>query len=72
MFLNTKYSDSIVNPSLQSYRILYDFEKERVEKNFKLYNISVKNWNCVSLGAKVGDIVSIKNHITTVYRRVIE
>ena len=71
MFVS-KYYNNMVNPSLESYRLLFEFEKQDIENNFKLYTISANNWNCVSLGAKVGDIICKKNHITKVYRKVVE
>lgn len=69
---NNKHLTVNINPSLKSYRLLYDSEKKRIEDNNKLYGISVKNWNCVALGAKVGDIICVKNHIASIYRKVIE
>jgi hypothetical protein len=66
----------IVDPNLKSYRLLYDFEHERLlrslsDTNTKLYCISKENWMCNSLGAKANDIVCIKNHLGNIYRRVI-
>ena len=71
MFTNAHLS-VIVNPSLNSYRLLYDSEKQTIENNNKLYSISVKNLNCVSFGAKVGDIICIKTYIANIYRKVID
>ena len=64
-----------VDPSLESYRVLYDFEKDPLiqklkDNNINLYGISINDWRCVSMKAKVDDIVCIKNHITKVYRKV--
>lgn len=65
----------MVDPCLDSFRILYDFEIPRlVEKfhnsNIHLYSIPMNDWRCVTLKAKVDDIICIKNHLTTLYRRV--
>jgi hypothetical protein len=65
-----------VDPSLESYRILYDFEKDSTIQKLKdnkinLYGIKVSDWRCVSMKAKVDDIICIKNHITNIYRKVI-
>ena len=71
-----KHSFHVVDPSLSSYRLLYDFEHEYVlsklvESKIKLYSIPKDNWICVSLNAKVNDVICIKNHIANIYRRVI-
>ena len=66
----------VVDPKLNSYRLLYDFEHERLlkhiaETNGKLYSIYKENWVCSSLNAKVNDIICIKSRFTYIYRRVI-
>lgn len=71
-----KHSFHVVDPSLSSYRLLYDFEHEYVlsklaESKIKLYSIPKDNWICVSLNAKVNDVICVKNHIANIYRRVI-
>jgi len=73
----SNYSFHVVDPSLSSYKIIHEAGKEWVlEKlkrdNIKLYSIRVNDWHCVALGAKIGDIICIKNHIANIYRRVIE
>lgn len=70
MFVSKHYTN-MVSPSLESYRILYECEKEEIKKNYRIYTISVNNVNCVSLGAKVGDIICKKNHLTKLYRKVV-
>jgi hypothetical protein len=67
----SKYYNNLVNPSLESYRLLYDCEKKDIENTYRIYTISVNNLNCISLGAKVGDIICKKNHITKIYRKVV-
>jgi ribosomal protein S4E len=67
----------IVDPSLESYRVLYDFEKDSTlqklkEDNIKIYGIKVTDWRCVSMKANINDIICIKNHLTNIYRKVIE
>jgi hypothetical protein len=71
-----KHSFHIVDPNLSSFRLLYDFELEYVlsklaESKTKLYSIPKDNWICISLNAKINDIICIKNHIANIYRRVI-
>jgi hypothetical protein len=74
--LNSNRSFHLVDPSLTSFKLLHSFEIDRVldnlkRDNIKLYGISVTNWHCVALGAKVGDIICTKNHIANIYRKVI-
>ena len=71
-----RYSFHQVDPCLKSFRLLHDFEHQRVLfdlniSNIKLYSIPVDNWICVVLGAKENDIICIKDHIANIYRRVI-
>jgi hypothetical protein len=75
--LTSKRSFHLVDPSLTSYELLHSFEIERVvdnlkRDNIKLYGIPVTNWNCVALGAQIGDIICMKNHIANIYRKVVE
>jgi hypothetical protein len=58
----------IVDPSLESFRLLYTFEKPPA--NIPLYSISINNWRCVTLKAKINDIICIKTHLTKIYRKV--
>lgn len=74
--LTGKYSYHLVGPSLKSFRLIMDCEKERLVENLKrdninLYSISVNDWHCKMLGAKEGDIIGIKDHIAHIYRKVI-
>ena len=67
----------LVDPSLKSFRLLQNFEIERVldtlkRDNIKLYGISITNWHCVALKAQLGDIICIKDHIANIYRKVVE
>jgi hypothetical protein len=76
MYTN-KHEFHTVDPSLESFRVLYDYEKESIieklnESNIKLYSIPINDWRCVTMNAKVNDIICIKNHITKIYRKVIE
>jgi hypothetical protein len=71
-----KHAFHLVDPCLSSIRLLYDFEKKSHIEQFTsisrpLYTISVNDWRCVTLGAKVDDIICIKNHISKLYRKVI-
>jgi len=73
----SKHYFHIVNPDLASYRLVYDFEKKRIletlkNDNITMYSISLKNWHCVSLKAKVGDIIAIRDNNKIVYRMVKE
>jgi hypothetical protein len=75
--MNTnKHVFHTVDPSLESYRVLYDFEKNSTIQKLKdnkinLYGIKITDWRCVAMNAKVDDIVCIKNHITNIYRKVV-
>ena len=65
-----------VEPCLDSFRLLYDFELPRLFENYansniKIYTIKMTDWRCITLGAKVDDVICIKNHIANIYRRVI-
>lgn len=71
-----KHAFHMIDPCLKSFRLLYDFEHERLlfnlsNSNTKLYSIPIDNWICVTLNAKVNDIICIKDHIANIYRRVI-
>lgn len=71
-----KHTFHLIDPCLSSIRLLYDFEKQSLIEDFlsssrPLYTISVNDWRCVTLGAKVNDIICIKNHISNIYRKVI-
>ena len=71
-----KHVFHLVDPCLSSIRLLYDFEKQSIIEEFTslsrvIYSISVHDWRCVTLGAKVDDIICIKNHISNIYRKVI-
>jgi hypothetical protein len=71
-----KHVFHLVDPSLSSIRLLYDFEKSSLIEQFTsssrpLYTISVNDWRCMTLDAKVDDIICIKNHISNIYRKVI-
>jgi hypothetical protein len=75
--LTSNRSFHLVDPSLTSYKLLFNFQIEGVleslkRDNIKLYSISVTNWHCVALGAKIGDIICMKNHIANIYRKVTE
>jgi hypothetical protein len=64
-----------VNPCLKSFRLLYSFEKERIINEFikfnkSLYTIDSNNWICKELGAKVNDIICIRNNTVDIYRKV--
>jgi hypothetical protein len=71
-----KHVFHLVDPCLSSIRLLYDFEKQSLIEEFTssskvMYTISANDWRCVTLGAKVNDIICIKNHISNIYRKVI-
>jgi hypothetical protein len=71
-----KHVFHLVDPCLSSIRLLYDFEKQSIIEEFIsssriIYSISVNDWRCVTLGAKIDDIICIKNHISNIYRKVI-
>jgi len=73
---NTKYRFNQVDPSLDSSRVVFEFEKETLiddfkKSNMKMYTISKDNIICKDLNAKVDDIICIKNHLVKKYRRVI-
>jgi hypothetical protein len=73
---NNKHTFHCVDPSLESFRVLYDFEKESIIEELKIskipiYSISINDWRCVSMKCKVDDIICIKNHLIKFYRRVI-
>ena len=75
--LASKHYFHIVNPDLASYRLVFDFEKERIIQNLKndnitMYSISLKNWHSVSLKAKLGDIIAVRDNNKIVYRIVKE
>jgi len=76
--MNTdKHVFHTVDPSLESYRVLYEFEKDSTiqklkEANIKLYGIKITDWRCISMKAEVNDIICIKNHISNIYRKVIQ
>ena len=64
-----------INPCLDSFRLLYDFEIpgiiEKLRRdNIRIYSIPLNDWRCQSLKAKVNDIICIKNHIAMIYRVV--
>jgi hypothetical protein len=64
-----------IYPCLDSFRLLYDFEIPRLVENYNksnipIYSIPVNDWRCVTLKAKINDIICIKNHLTLIYRRV--
>jgi len=70
-----KHTFNSINPSLESFRLVYDHEKERIistlkNDNIKLYSINIDHWYCKTLNAKIGDIICIKNHISNFYRKV--
>jgi len=71
-----KHTFHRVDPCTYSFRLLYDFEKptlfeEYAKSKIKIYTIKITDWKCITLGAKVDDVICIKNHIANIYRRVI-
>jgi hypothetical protein len=73
---NNKHVFHTVDPSLESYRVLYDFEKDSLIQKLKddkinLYGISINDWRCVAMKVKIDDIICIKNHISNIYRKVV-
>jgi DNA-directed RNA polymerase subunit H (RpoH/RPB5) len=72
----TKHNFHLIDPSLKSARLLHDWEKDPIIHKFKLeglhlYSISIKDWRCVAMNAKINDIICFRNHLTNVYRIVI-
>jgi DNA-directed RNA polymerase subunit H (RpoH/RPB5) len=64
-----------VNPCIKSFRLLYDFEKDRIiqeftTSNIHLYTIDINNWICKELNAKIDDIICIRNNTIDIYRKV--
>ena len=73
--MTDKHVFHLVNPCLDSFRLLYSFEKPRLLERLNndklpLYSIKITDWKCVLLKAEIEDIICIKNHLTTVYRIV--
>jgi hypothetical protein len=66
----------IIDPSLKSARLLYDWERyEIIQKlkldNIHLYSISVKDWRCIAMNAQIDDIICFRNHLIKFYRIVV-
>jgi len=73
---NNRHVFYSVNPCVKSFRLLYNFEKDRIIQEFTisnipLYTIDSNNWICKELDAKINDIICIRNNTIDIYRKVI-